>query len=64
MVTVLCVDDFVQAHQSLVKADDVVQDLLVDFVCIFELAQIDALGGTYDLDLGGAACVLARWRIG
>lgn len=54
-MTVLCVDDLVETHEGLVETDDIVDDFLVDFVRVFELAEIDTLGGAYDLDFGGAA---------
>ena len=56
-MTVLCVDDLVETHEGLVETDDIVDDFLVDFVRVLELGEINALGGTYDLDFGGAAVV-------
>jgi hypothetical protein len=61
IVAVLCVDNLVQARQGFIETNDVVQDLLVDFVRILELAQIDALGSADDLDFGSARAMLARW---
>lgn len=51
-MTVVGIDDLIEAGQSLVKANDIVEDFLVDFVCVFEFPEVDALDGSDDLDLG------------
>ena len=50
-MTVLGVDDIVKPMHSLVEIDDVVEYLFVDPVSVDELAKIDALCCTNNLDL-------------
>lgn len=56
-MTILCIDDFVQSLQGLVEANDIVQDFFVNLVSVLQLAEVDTLRCTNDLDFGGI-CVL------
>jgi hypothetical protein len=55
-VAIFGVDDLVKPLKCFVQADYVMQDLFVDLVGVFELAEVDALGGANNLDF---SCVCA-----
>ncbi len=50
IVAILCIDNLVKPQKRFLKTDDVVQYFFVDLVGVFELAEVDTLGGTNDLD--------------
>lgn len=56
-MAVLRIDDLVQTGQRFIEADDVVEDLFINLVRVFELAEINTLCRTYNLDFGGTVIV-------
>lgn len=51
-MAILCVNHLVQPGEGVVQAYDVMQDLFVNVVGVFELAEVDALCSAHNLDLG------------
>jgi hypothetical protein len=62
-MAVFRVDDFIKADKSFVKADDIVENLLVDFVGVLELAEIDTLGSAHNLDFSGTGSVRISFTV-
>lgn len=59
-MTILGVDDFIESLQGFVKTDDIMQNLFVDLVSVFQLAKVDTLRRTNDLDFSGICASICQ----